>query len=227
MTQLCWICEKNKANSGEHFITKSSLDFIMGKPDPDDIRYFTGTEGPKNVPIKSFKNDRLKFDKNICQRCNDTLSQPYDDAFNGFIKKLFSKKTSVISRGYINLNSVVGEDQKDNLAIYFMKIFGCLLKHSGLSDNYDLGPLRASILSSQVKKCDLYFAMHRNLKKLEMHRKRFVMHYPVIDYDSAVWIVDLDWVSFTLTYPHRADPKYGTAWLLGEECKKLKLGKLN
>ena len=170
MSKKCWICEINEANSGEHVLKKSVLDFILGKPSPTNKRFISYNRDRRNKPVSSFKNNRFKFEKNICQRCNDTLTQPYDDAFDIFIRKLFAQKTLVINRGRTNIKSLCGnEKERDNLALFLMKAFGCLIVHHGVTiNNLDFQALRTSLLDGKVRSSNVYLSLHRDLKKLSV-----------------------------------------------------------
>jgi len=63
MSDKCWICEVNDADSGEHIIKKSVLNFIMGKPSQEQKRFLTHHHGRKNKPVASFKGNSFKFKK--------------------------------------------------------------------------------------------------------------------------------------------------------------------
>jgi hypothetical protein len=228
MSQKCWICEINEADSGEHVLKKSVLDFILGKPSPTNKRFISHYHGRRNTPVSSFKNKRFKFNKNICQRCNDTLTQPYDDAFDIFIRKLFNQKSLIINRGIINIQSLCGNpQQKDNLALFFMKAFGCLIVHHGVTiNNCDFQALRMSLLEGKVRSSNVFLSLHRDLKKLSVKNGTLVNQLPYFYKDSITWTIDLDWISLILSYPACPPKKYGCCWHLGDEKSKLKLGKL-
>ena len=65
MPAKCWICETNDADSGEHVIKKSVLDFVMGKPTIIRKRYISRVNGKRNIGVGSFKNNNFKFKKSI------------------------------------------------------------------------------------------------------------------------------------------------------------------
>ncbi len=229
MNDICWICNENEADSGEHVITKASLDFIFGKPSDGDERFVTHVDGAKNVPVKSFKGDRLKFDKSICKRCNNALSQPYDNAFNLFVRNLFKTKGNVVTRKTVNLRGLLLQDRqyRKNLGIYLQKIFGCLIvQHQVRISDSDFKSIRDSILTGNQRRSNLWFSMHRDIKKLAARDSVCVAQYPVFAENVIGWTIDLDWVSIVLSYPNAPPLQYGDSWEIGVDTTKLKLGKI-
>lgn len=228
MPAKCWICETNDADSGEHVIKKSVLDFVMGKPTTTKKRYISRVNGKRNIGVGSFKNNNFKFKKSICKHCNNTLTQPYDDAFDGFIRKLFKAKSHVISRQIINMKSMCGSDSnQNNLALYLMKIFGCLIVENKFSINAnDFKNIRDSLLNGTVQPTNIYLSLHRDLQKLSAKNGTLVAQFPSFSGIFTTWTIDLDWISLILSYPSNPPDKYGQSWNLSQPCKKLRLGKL-
>jgi len=224
MPNKCWICEKNDANSGEHAILKCVYEKILGKPSKDEQRYFSYVGGKKNIPIGSFKNDRLKFEKNMCSHCNNTLTQPYDYAFKDFVDKLFSSKSVVITRNKISFS---GLDQ-NNLSLYFIKIFGCLLaEQRGSIKSRDFQLFRRSLLNGKTMTDNMFLTIHRDLAKLNAKGTPTISNHPVLEKRFSSWIIDLDWISLIISYPFApVQKKYGDQWLLGSNIASLRIGKL-
>src|SRR5271167_3034428 len=72
---LCWICNRNEANSGEHKTKRSDLLAVLGKPTQETPFYFHDLEKP-NRPVKSLDAKILKSPVRICAHCNSTRTQP-------------------------------------------------------------------------------------------------------------------------------------------------------
>jgi len=222
MTNICWICEKNNADSCEHRILKSALNTIIGKPIRGESRYVTYIAGPQNVPVSSFKNNRFKFEKSICKHCNNALTQPYDDAFRFFINSLLKSKKITIARNKVSI-----PQNSQNLALYFLKIFGCLIVERKASiEESDYQLFRHSLLHGSVITNNVFLCMHRDLCKLSAKTSATVGQNSVVEKDFIAWTIDLDWISLVLSYPFPPPKKYGTSWKLGSEIATLKLGKL-
>jgi len=224
MTINCWICEKEEATTGEHAIMKAAYERILGKIKKGDNAFFSYVGGKKNIPIGSFKNDRLKFDKSICQACNGALTQAYDNEFISLIEKLLQSKHFIISRNRLSLNSF----NKPNLALYFIKIFGCLIKElNGNVAAADHELIRQSILQGKVLTNNIHISAHRNLGKLAAKATKTISTYPVFEADFCSWIIDLDWISFIICYPFAPmQEEYGTQWNLNTDITSLSIGKL-
>ena len=226
MTQKCWICEKNDADSGEHIILKSVLDKIMGKPKANESRFISFVGGKRNIPVKSFKNMRFKFKKSICKHCNNTLTQPYDDAFRFFIRRLFGSKRLIILRNRLSLPRT-HDDHWHNLALYFIKIFGCLLvEYKAEIRESDFQLMRNSLLYGKVLTNNVYFCAHRDLRKLSAKQSKTVAQFPAFGKDFVAWTIDLDWISIIISCPIAPPIKYGNNWQVSNTFSPLRLGKL-
>jgi hypothetical protein len=223
MSDKCWICNVNKAESGEHVIMKSAFEKLLGKPEKDKNRFFIYKAERKKRMIGSFKNDQLKFDKSICTQCNGALTQPYDNEFMSFIGKLIRSKTLIVSRNKLAFNSF----NKINLALYFIKIFGCLLKENdGLIEERDFELIRQSLLRGKVLTDNIYLSAHRDLDKLAALGAKSIGHCPVLEKTFCSWIIDLDWISLVISYPFPPiQNEWGMPWNLGEDVISLTLGK--
>jgi hypothetical protein len=62
---LCWICNRNEANSGEHKTKRSDLAAVLGKPTQDKPFYFHDLER-RNKPVGSLNAKILKAPIRIC-----------------------------------------------------------------------------------------------------------------------------------------------------------------
>lgn len=220
----CWICEVNEATTGEHLILKSAYDFIIGQPKQGEKRYFSYIGGKSNIPIESFKNNRLKFKKSICSTCNNSKTQPYDIEFLKFVKKVFKSKSLIISRNKIPLNQY----NQNFLALYFLKVFGCLVvdqKANILEADYQA--IRQSLLSGKAMTNNIFLSAHRCEGKQRAKQSATVSHHCLVERDYIAWTIDLDWFSIIISYPlHPIQSKYGSWWSLNSNINNLKMGKV-
>ena len=222
----CWICKINDADSGEHVVSRAVLSKIIGSPAKDEYRFFTELGGKRNIPVKSLKNKRLKFAKSICQRCNDTLTQPYDEAFRKFVEKIFASKSLIISRAKISIGNKDSVNT-DNLALYFLKILGCLIVDNNFNvDADEFRLIRNSLLSGTVQIDNVFLSAFRDIQKLEAKTTATVSQIAVIGKETMVWSLDLDWISIVLCYRFKLSKKHGIPWQFGSRFKGLKLGKI-
>jgi hypothetical protein len=95
--ESCWICLDAIANSREHKAKASDLRSIFGKKPEKPIFLYQRDafrDGCiKKIKLQSVNDSNLKWSKSICQRCNDTLTQPYDRSWESFF--LMSKNHQI------------------------------------------------------------------------------------------------------------------------------------
>jgi hypothetical protein len=86
MTIECWICRKI-ANTGEHLLKRSDLKKVYkGVSQKSPLYFHAGAK--KNIPIGSVDNERIKSKAKLCSDCNNSLTQPYDKAWEKLSEKL-------------------------------------------------------------------------------------------------------------------------------------------
>ena len=81
------------------------------------------------------KSKELKFDKNICQKCNNYRSKPFDLAYQEFTKYLKEHETTIIKTRILCFPDIFGKDwkqERDNLLRYYTKHICCRLSSINL-----------------------------------------------------------------------------------------------
>ena len=131
---ICWICNKNEANSREHIIKRSDIKRVYGRGS------YRGDRAPVHVKngvlsyIQGSDSRILKYDKSLCSECNVKFTQPFDLAYEKFCKYVFENEQLILHKRYIDFFDVYGNDfeagQRD-LYKYFAKSFGCRLVDAG------------------------------------------------------------------------------------------------
>lgn len=128
----CWICGE-EATTGEHLIKASDLRLLYESCSQAAPIYFHSPQ-KKNIPVGSFKATRLKFKTKICARCNTTLTQPHDKAWEKLSAYLHRHIGSHADTGIVDLSRVFpGATRREllNVHLYFVKLFGCnIAEHS-------------------------------------------------------------------------------------------------
>ncbi len=228
--KICWICEINPADSGEHIIKKSVLDKIFGKYEKGKYRYLSHVGGRKNILIQSHNSKIFKFRKSICSQCNGDLTQPHDISFSTFIDNIFDKETTIVSRQKIHLGSMTNKNDatRTGVALYLLKIFGCLLIEKDIQiDDADFKRLRDSITSDRVYIENVHIAFHRDIKKLALGGRKRVAQSSSATEQAVHWTIDIGWLSMIISYPiAMSDEKFGQAWTLNDDIQIIKVGKL-
>lgn len=128
--RLCWICEENVADTSEHALKKSDIVRAYGKGSYHNLKgkqpiHF---KNGKETKLQGANSNVIKNPKDLCKQCNNTLSQPYDRAYDKFIEYILNNSELILERRFIDFEEVYGDDfptQQTNLFKYFIKSFGC------------------------------------------------------------------------------------------------------
>jgi hypothetical protein len=149
---LCWICNENEANSGEHKTKRSDLLAVLGEPTQDAPFYFHDLERP-NRPVKSLDARILKAPIRICAHCNTTRTQPHDRAWERMSEQLRPRRLKMGQ--WVRANGIFRHDTRremTNVHLFFLKLFGCMLceaKANGYDLPIDIAPFSQAIMTSQ------------------------------------------------------------------------------
>ncbi len=140
----CWICGGTANLSYEHFPKKA-----------DTRQYFRDRSRPlyrtdahhRNETVQGPGSNRLTLGAPICARCNNSITQPYDRAWDTVRHHLLSNWSSIVNDGYFSLLTVFPrhvDAHAVDLQLYFTKVLGCLLTEHNVS--VDLTPFIDSLL---------------------------------------------------------------------------------
>lgn len=124
----CWWCG-NEADSREHKWKKSELAALYGTPDSENYPLtWIDSEGVLRS-IQGPNSALVKFEKSLCQNCNGARSQPFDRAYDLWIKYVVANYDQILELGFVDLRNVVELEQFEkfqlNLARYFAKHICC------------------------------------------------------------------------------------------------------
>ncbi len=131
----CWICKSNEANSGEHKIKKSDLKLLYPNITQKSPIY-QSLNGVKKRPIGSTNSQDFKFEKVICEDCNNSKTQKFDQSWDILSKYLNTNWSEILKNKGFNPDSVFNNKSKENLVfvqLFFLKLMGCKIKQSGKS----------------------------------------------------------------------------------------------
>jgi hypothetical protein len=127
--EVCWICGM-PSETGEHRIKKSDLVERFGKgPYRGDGALVHVKEGCVR-DVQGPDSKLVKYEKNLCADCNNTLTQPFDKAYEEFIPWVMGNEAEVLKRRVIDFEAVYGADwanRQRDLFKFFTKCFGCRL----------------------------------------------------------------------------------------------------
>lgn len=142
---LCLICRSNPANSGEHRLKASDIRARLPNLGPRNP-VFVQRGRATNDPIISAKARILKYPKSLCSSCNDTLTQPYDLAWEKLSKYLHENWDSIVKRGYFDLSKPFRGHTRAaalDVHLFFVKLLGCKIHESNAS--IDLTPFSQAL----------------------------------------------------------------------------------
>ena len=148
--ELCWICNKNTANSGEHKTKRSDLLAVLGKPTQAEPFYYHDLE-KRNRLLKGLDARILKSPARICADCNSARTQPHDRAWEQMSDRLRARHLKVGE--WIRTDRIFSYDthrEMKNVHLYFLKLFGCMIceaKGNGHEVPIDIGPFSQAIMS--------------------------------------------------------------------------------
>jgi hypothetical protein len=129
-SRLCWICKTNIADTAEHALKKNDIVRAYGKGsyhklgEKKPIHFKDG----KQTKLQGPNSDVIKNPKDLCKQCNNTLSQPYDRAYDKFTQYIIDNSEIILEKRFIDFEDVYGDDfssQQTHLFKYFLKSFGC------------------------------------------------------------------------------------------------------
>ena len=199
-TILCWICNRDEANSGEHKTKRSDLAAVLGSPTQDRPFYFHDLER-QNKPVKSLDAKILKAPIRICDKCNTTRTQPHDRAWEHMSDQLRSRRL-VIGR-WVRANRVFRHDtrrQMINVHLFFLKLFGCMLceaKASGHDVPIDIAPFSEAIMTGRP-----HSEVHLQFGKHDGTVGRSNLHGWSTEHGSVLagWLYELDSVAVSVLF---------------------------
>lgn len=148
---VCWWCG-GSANSREHKFKRTDLDRMS-----DGSGLLRGsTASPNLIPILSTRKSKVvKFEQNLCRKCNDTRSQAFDLAYDKYANYVWANHARLLRRSAIDMKNVYGESVVDDLldlGRYFTKHIGCRMANDGYSPPSELAEfLDGGLLLSNVQ----------------------------------------------------------------------------
>jgi hypothetical protein len=136
----CWWCGA-AADSREHRYKRSDLVREFGKP-PYRGGQALVLSGTPRRGISGPNSDAFKFAANLCRRCNNERSQPFDEAYDRFMAYLASHRRVIARAREIDLREIFGPAWKAEavqLIRYYGKHIGCRITDTAHRLNIQLG----------------------------------------------------------------------------------------
>lgn len=124
---VCWWCGDD-ANSREHKWKQSEIKAMYGPATSENYPLVWFGDDGKPRPVQGPDSDLMKFEKSLCQNCNNARSQPFDLAYDRWIQYLRANYDQIIESRVVDLRDVAdgaGCEFRLDLAKYFAKHIGC------------------------------------------------------------------------------------------------------
>ncbi|MGB3442986.1 MAG: hypothetical protein WBA97_29950 [Actinophytocola sp.] len=155
----CWWCGSTEPLTHEHKFKKSDLS-RMGSADE---LVWGGDELRKIRSIRKSKD--VRFNASLCARCNNTASQPFDNAYDVFSEFSWSN-TSLKDAEHVDWWDVYGSNWQSgslNLARYAVKHMGCRIVHDGYAAPDSLRSFLAGAPTTEISLGLVKSSEHLNL----------------------------------------------------------------
>ncbi len=146
----CWICGSSENLTGEHIFKHSDAKMLLGPVSRENPVFFH-TKNQINKRVGSFKNEVFKFSKIMCARCNNTVTQPYDKAWETASSWFFKNENFIKEGDKFRWNRIFPNDTRKNMIfvqLFFTKLMGCCLHVSGYQ--FDRKEFSKSIISGRI-----------------------------------------------------------------------------
>jgi len=124
---VCWWCG-DAANSREHKWKKSEIKAMYGLANSDSYPLLWIDDSGNSKTVQGPDSDALKFEKSLCQNCNNARSQKFDRTYDRWIQHLGANYEQIIESRVLDLSDVIGvagSESRLDLARYFAKHIGC------------------------------------------------------------------------------------------------------
>jgi len=126
-TGVCWMCGK-PSKTAEHRIKSSDLVERFGKGPYCSDDALVHVKNGRRRDLQGQNSKLVKYEKNLCAYCNNTVTQPFDKAYEQFIPWVICNESEVLKRRVIDFEDIYGEDwttKQRDLFKFFAKSFGC------------------------------------------------------------------------------------------------------
>lgn len=217
----CWICGE-QANSSEHKIKRSDIIQSYGKQNyqhiPDHpVHYANGILN--KIPGSNSKH--IKYSNDLCSKCNNETTQPFDKAYKIFSEYIYSNRFVIENERIIDLREIYGyefELQQKNLFKYFVKALGCRINDAKLNVPSEL--IKLFFLENLTSDLKVSFSIHEKLNKFP---DDFVRGFFQIGYLSKttkngyLWQQTINYL--TINYYYLATPELakGYPWFTDDQ----------
>ena len=130
----CWWCGK-AASTKEHKFKKTDLEREFGNGQYIGDNSVLKCINVEQKEVRSSTSKTVKFEKNLCQCCNNEKSKAIDNDYDRFIIFIKKNEQQIIESRSFLFSSVFGNnwvEGRDNLLRYYVKHICCRLASSNI-----------------------------------------------------------------------------------------------
>ncbi len=168
---LCWWCGK-VADSREHKYKKSDLVREFGPGQYKTRGGMLRITNEKDHKIQGPNSKQLKFEMNLCGRCNSAKSQKFDIAYDRFIDFIKAHENSIINSRKFKMSEIFGvnwKEEVEKVKKYYVKHICCRLAEANVYIhpkiiNYLDGRNRLKYINMKMEFMEEFLAIKRILE---------------------------------------------------------------
>jgi hypothetical protein len=149
MVMDCWICGSH-ANTGEHIVKRSDLDALFPAV-TQSTPIFLQREPFHDRKVGSLRSSKLTHSAKICARCNNSLTQLHDKAWQRLSAALQLHAPKLKPGAVFRTHNAFPNHTHCNLLkvhLFFLKAFGCMIESGGVA--IPLAPFSDAILKGHA-----------------------------------------------------------------------------
>jgi hypothetical protein len=197
----CWICKKNKADSGEHKTKRSDLLAVLGKPSQDQPFYYHD-QAKRNRAVGSLDAKILKSPVRICSHCNNARTQPHDRACEVMSDRLRSRQLKV--GRWVRCNRIFPYFTKREMIdvhLFFLKLTGCMIAEAK-ANGHDV-PIPLDRFSDAIVSGRPHAEVHLQFGRHDGGIGRSDLHVWKTDPGGSIlggWLYQLDTIAVSVIY---------------------------
>ena len=209
LKEKCWICGISDATTGEHKTKRTDLGLAFQEPTQSNP-LFLHDANRGNQHVRSFDAQILKSSGRICADCNNARTQPHDQAWTDMSEWLEQRHDALEPGTVIRTNRIFRHDTKRKMLavhLFFIKLFGCMIKESDRKVPIDVASLGQAIMSNRAHpNIYLKFATamgYMGRSNLELQHSDDFQHI------FACWMYQLNWLTVIVMYATPGEQRLG------------------
>ena len=145
----CWICGSD-AKTAEHIVKRSDLALLFPNV-TQAAPMFVQNQQTRNLEVGSLRSVKLTHSAKICAKCNNSLTQPHDYAWQRLLCGMRAHTPKLEPGGAFRVQRAFPSHTHYNLLqvhLFFLKAFGCMIKSGSV--NIPLAPFADAILQNRA-----------------------------------------------------------------------------